>query len=160
MSEYTSEPTNEYVALAINKPISVDYEYCIPFYDVDAMRIAWHGHYVKYFEDARCALLDAIDYGYVSMGKSGYSWPIIDLQIKYAHPLRFGQNIIITATIKDIDNGLQIVYQIRDKASGQRLTKGSTRQVAVSLSDEEMQLCSPPVLYEKIAAYYHTKEQK
>lgn len=150
---------NKLVELQADQPIRIDYEHRIPFYDVDAMRIAWHGHYVKYFEDARCALLDALDYGYTTMGKSGYAWPIIDLQIKYAHPLRFGQDIIITAMIKDIDNGLQISYEIRDKTSGQRLTKGSTRQVAVSLADEEMQLCSPPVLYEKIAAYYAKEQQ-
>lgn len=144
----------KHIALQADQPISIDHEHRIAFYDVDAMHIAWHGHYVKYFEDARCALLDAIDYGYTTMGQSGFSWPIIDLHIKYAQPLRFGQVVLITATIKDIDNGLQIAYEIRDKASGQRLTKGSTRQVAVSLANEEMQLCSPPILYEKIAAYY------
>ena len=34
----------------------------IPFHDVDMMEVAWHGHYVKYFEIARCALLDQFDY--------------------------------------------------------------------------------------------------
>ena len=29
----------------------------VPFHDVDVMHVAWHGHYVKYFELARCALL-------------------------------------------------------------------------------------------------------
>ena len=33
----------------------------VPFHDVDVMRVAWHGHYVKYFEIARCALLDKIE---------------------------------------------------------------------------------------------------
>lgn len=26
----------------------------VPFFDVDSMNIAWHGHYVKYLEIARC----------------------------------------------------------------------------------------------------------
>ena len=29
-------------------------ELTVPFYDVDSMDIVWHGHYLKYFEDARC----------------------------------------------------------------------------------------------------------
>ena len=33
----------------------------IPFHDVDMMEVAWHGHYVKYFEIARCALLDQFE---------------------------------------------------------------------------------------------------
>ncbi|MGN6981510.1 acyl-CoA thioesterase, partial [Neisseria sp. P0009.S007] len=27
----------------------------VPFFDVDAMHIVWHGNYVKYLETARCA---------------------------------------------------------------------------------------------------------
>ena len=30
----------------------------VPFFDVDMMDVVWHGHYIKYFEVARCALLD------------------------------------------------------------------------------------------------------
>ena len=32
----------------------------IDFFEVDSMRIAWHGNYVNYFERARCALLEKI----------------------------------------------------------------------------------------------------
>ena len=31
----------------------------VPFHDVDAMTVAWHGHYLKYFELARTQLLRA-----------------------------------------------------------------------------------------------------
>lgn len=137
--------------------VTIDYECRIPFYDVDSMLIAWHGHYVKYFEDARCALLDAIDYNYVAMGESGFAWPIVDLKIKYAKPLHFEQKIIVTATIADIEQGLLVNYIIRDKKTGKRLTRGSTRQVAVSLDTQEMQLCSPQILSEKIANYKRTQ---
>ena len=55
----------------------------VPFYDVDSMRIVWHGHYVKYIEDARCQLLDEIGYNYQDMEDSGYLWPIVDMRLKY-----------------------------------------------------------------------------
>ena len=54
----------------------------IPFHDVDAMGIVWHGHYLKYFEIARCALLDSIGYNYAQMAESGYAWPIIGLRVR------------------------------------------------------------------------------
>ena len=38
----------------------VDSEIVVPFFDVDSMHIVWHGHYVKYLEVARCALLDRL----------------------------------------------------------------------------------------------------
>ena len=49
----------------------------VQFYDVDMMEIVWHGHYVKYFEQARCALLDKLDHNYRQMRDSGYAWPVI-----------------------------------------------------------------------------------
>lgn len=122
----------------------------IPFHDVDVMAIAWHGHYVKYFEIARCALLDKIDYNYLQMRASGFAWPVIDLRIRYAQPLRFQQKIKIIATLVEWENRLKINYLIEDAATGQRLTKGYTVQVAVDMQNQEMLLASPAVLLDKL----------
>lgn len=122
----------------------------IPFHDVDVMAIAWHGHYVKYFEIARCALLDKIDYNYLQMRASGFAWPVIDLRIRYAQPLRFQQKIKIIATLVEWENRLKINYLIEDAATGQRLTKGYTVQVAVDMQNQEMLLASPAALLDKL----------
>jgi len=122
----------------------------IPFHDVDLMAVAWHGHYVKYFEIARGALLDKMNYNYKEMHESGYSWPVIDLRIRYAKPARFGQKIKVAASLAEYDLRLKIDYVIRDAADGTRLTKGHTIQVAVDLNSGELVLGSPPVLYEKL----------
>ncbi|MGB2150435.1 MAG: acyl-CoA thioesterase, partial [Cobetia amphilecti] len=60
----------------------------VPFHDVDMMEVAWHGHYVRYLEIARCKLLDMLDYNYPQMRDSGYAWPVIDLRLRYAGPAR------------------------------------------------------------------------
>lgn len=130
------------------KEVSVDIK--VPFHDVDMMEITWHGHYVKYFEIARCALLDSIEYNYSQMRDSGYAWPVIDMRIRYPGPSRFGQTITVKACIKEWENRLKIDYEIRDKASGQRLTRGYTVQVAVDIENHEMLLESPQVLHSKI----------
>lgn len=122
----------------------------VPFHDVDVMRVAWHGHYVKYFEIARCDLLDKIEYNYPEMEQSGYAWPVIDLRIRYAYPLQFQQKVKVTATLVEWENRLKINYQIDDLATGQRLTKGYTVQVAVDMSTNEMLFVSPDVLFEKL----------
>nr|WP_320167369.1 acyl-CoA thioesterase [uncultured Methylophaga sp.] len=122
----------------------------VPFHDVDVMRVAWHGNYVKYFEIARCALLDKIEYNYPEMEQSGYAWPVIDLRIRYAHPLKFQQKVKVIATLVEWENRLKINYQIDDLVTGQRLTKGYTVQVAVDMSNNEMLFVSPAILFEKI----------
>ena len=71
--------------------LGAEVEIRVPFYDVDSINVVWHGHYVKYLEEARCQLLDCLGYGYEAMRASGYVWPVIDLQLRYAHAAQFGQ---------------------------------------------------------------------
>ena len=122
----------------------------IPFHDIDFMGIVWHGHYVKYLEIARCALLDKIDYNYPQMKVSGYAWPIIDMRIRYPRALLFQQEVTVTAKLEEWENRLKVSYLIEDSASGQRLTRAYTVQVALDMKSNEMLFVSPNILYEKL----------
>lgn len=130
--------------------LQVEVEMQIPFFDVDMMEIAWHGHYVKYLEVARCALLDRLDHNYLQMRESGYGWPVIDLQIRYIRPLLFQQRVRVKADLVEWENRLKLNYLITDAATGERLTRASTVQVAVDLASREMQLASPKVFIDAV----------
>ncbi|MET4676653.1 MULTISPECIES: acyl-CoA thioesterase [unclassified Luteibacter] len=125
-------------------------ELVVPFFDVDSMEVVWHGHYVKYLELARCALLDELGHNYVRMKETGFVWPIIDMQLRYAQAARFGQTLIARADLVEWQNRLKIHYTLSDAASGERLTRASTVQVAVSLATGEMQLVSPRVFTDDV----------
>lgn len=122
----------------------------VPFHDVDLVGIVWHGHYAKYFEVARCALLETFDYNYDRMMASGYGWPVIDLRLRYVKPAQFGQKIRVRATLLEWENRLRIEYLVSDDASGERLTKGESVQVAVNIATREMCMVSPDVLFERL----------
>lgn len=122
----------------------------IPFHDLDPLSVVWHGNYAQYFEQARCELLEQFNYGYEQMRASGYLWPIIDLQIRYIKPLVFKQRIQVTAVLKEWEYRLKIDYVIRDALTQQRLTKGSTVQVAVDMATQELCIMSPTVLFERL----------
>lgn len=122
----------------------------VPFHDVDMMEVVWHGHYVKYLEVARCALLDRFDYNYMQMRASGYAWPIIDMQLRYIRGARFGQTIRVRASLVEWENRLKINYLISDAQTGERLTRAYTIQVAVNIETREMCLASPRILLEKL----------
>ncbi|MGR9105692.1 MAG: acyl-CoA thioesterase [Gammaproteobacteria bacterium] len=130
--------------------VACDVEIEVPFFDVDLMEIVWHGHYLKYFEMARCALLDQIGYNYMQMRESGYTWPIIELRVRYAKPAKFGQKMIVHAGICEWENRLTIHYRVIDKLSGIRLARGYTHQVAVDIGTGEMCYESPTILWEKL----------
>ena len=130
--------------------LSAEVEIEIPFFDVDPMAVAWHGHYVKYFEVARCAMLRKIDYDYPKMHESGYVFPVVELYLKYVNAARYGQVVMVAAELLEYENRLKIGYRIRDKATGQRLTKGWSLQVAIDAKTRELQFISPRVLLEKM----------
>ena len=116
------------------------------------MGVTWHGNYFRYFEAARCALLDKISYGYVEMVNSGYSWPIVDTRVKFVRPTVFQQRVLVVATLEEYENRLKISYVITDMDTGERVTKGYTTQVAVENESTELCFVSPPILIEKIHA--------
>jgi len=122
----------------------------VPFHDLDPMDVVWHGNYARYFERARHALLGAIDYDFPQMKESGYAWPVVDMSIRYVGPARFGQRLRVSARIVEWENRLRIRYEVRDLATGARLTKGETVQVAVSIETGEMCFVSPRVLFERL----------
>lgn len=130
--------------------LHVDTEVLVPFFDVDSMLVVWHGHYVKYLEVARCALLDKLGHNYTQMLESGYAWPVIDMQLRYVRGAVFGQTINVRASLVEWENRLKVNYLITDLASGERLTRASTVQVAVEVASREMQLASPKIFTDAV----------
>ena len=130
--------------------LRAEIELVVPFFDVDMMEVVWHGHYVKYFEEARCALLDKLGHNYRQMRDAGYAWPVIDLQLRYIRGAQFGQRIRVRADLVEWENRLKINYLITDVATGERMTRGSSVQVAVEIATREMLLASPRVFVEAV----------
>lgn len=125
----------------------------IPFHDVDTMNVVWHGHYIKYFEIARCKLLDQFHYNYNDMFESGYAWPVIESHVRYIYGIEFQQKIRVRAILKEWENRLKIDYLVFDAITGKRLTKGYTTQVAVNMATRELCLESPKILFDRLHAW-------
>ena len=115
----------------------------IPFHDVDSMGIVWHGHYLKYFEIARTALMRRAGMDLADMHASGCVWPVVTCEVKYLRPLRYGQKIRVEALLEDYDCRLKISYAIHDLDSGERLTRGSTLQLPIDAATGEAQYETP-----------------
>ena len=130
--------------------LSHEIEVTPAFYDIDVMEIVYHGHYVRYLELARSALLAQFDYDYPRMRDSGYGWPVVDMRLKYVRPATFGQKLKIRSTITEWENRLRIDYVISDAETGQKINTAYTIQVAVDMATREMRFVCPPVLWERL----------
>jgi acyl-CoA thioester hydrolase len=124
----------------------------VPYQDADPAGVAWHGNYFRYFDLARCALLDIFDYGYQRMAESGYVWPIVDTRVRYIRPILYHQKIQVRATLVEFEYRLKIAYEIYDE-KGEKLTKGYTTQVAVDTKSGELCVGSPRALTDRLSGH-------
>lgn len=144
-----SKPMNKNVDVSA-QALSEDFNFSVPFFDVDSMNIVWHGNYCKYLELARCKLLDKIGYNYRAMAESGFLFPIVDMQIKYIKPIIFEQAIVINATLVEWEQRLKIKYLISDANTQEVLTKAHTIQAAVELKTQRLHLACPDIFIQKV----------
>jgi acyl-CoA thioester hydrolase len=91
-----------------------------------------------------------LNFGYAQMRDSGYIFPIVELYIRYAQPLRLGQRVRVRARIVEWESRLRITYEIRDAASGQRLTRAHTVQLAVDAGSGALCYLCPEILWERL----------
>jgi acyl-CoA thioester hydrolase len=129
--------------------IHADISITIPFHDVDMVGIVWHGHYLKYFELARTALMQKYNYDIDAMKESNYGWPVIESKCKYIKPLFYGMTVRVTATVKELANRLWIEYLIENVEKNERICRGHTIQVAVQMDTLEMCFETPKQVLDK-----------
>ena len=132
--------------------LPTEVEVDVPFHDVDIAGVAWHGHYAKYLENARWALMHRIGYGLDQMIESGYGWPVIELELRYLRFSRFRDRLRVRATLVEWENRLVMHYLVVDAANGERVARGRSVQVAVDIASRELQFVSPRALVERVAA--------
>jgi len=116
--------------------MSISIPWRVPFHDVDCLGVVWHGHYYKYFELARTELYRSRNLDIADMQRLGYVFPVIETHCRYNEPLRYGQDIYISATFREWSNYLLIGYTIRDADSQRRLAYGHTKQAVCNLKGE------------------------
>ena len=124
----------------------------VEFFDIDTMRVVWHGNYFKYFESARRALLDKLDYDYGQMEESGYAFPIVETSAKYIASLKSNDTAVVKAVLIEYENRLKMQFEIKSLKTGQITTKGSSTQMAFDLNKMESCFLCPKILFDKVEA--------
>ena len=136
----------------MKKNISEEIVFNVEFYDVDSMRIVWHGNYVKYMEASRCALLNKIGYNYNDMEVSGVAFPLVDIHFKYVRSLRFMDRVRAVATLVEWENCIKIKYEFYNAKTGEITTKAESTQMGVNIASGETMFVCPEIFVKKVEA--------
>lgn len=104
------------------------YRHKVQYYETDQMGIVHHSNYIRWFEEARTAYLEAIGIPYEKMEADGIISPVIEVQAEYLRMVRFGSTASIKAKIRQY-NGikLEIMYEVSEEKSGMVHCKGVSR---------------------------------
>jgi acyl-CoA thioester hydrolase len=135
-----------------SRGLSAETEFTVEFYDLDPMQVVWHGNYIKYFEKARCALLDKIGYGYQEMKDSGYAFPVTGISVKYITPLFFRNRVRARAVLEEYENCLKIKYELVNVKTGLICTKGASTQMAWDIAAGESCFVCPRIFIDRVEA--------
>ena len=115
----------------------VDVELEVPFHDVDSLKIVWHGHYYKYAEIGRTALMRRHAMDFDRLEKAGYGTVVIETKCRYAFPLRYGDRFRVRSWIEDVEHRVTIAFEIYDLTHERRAARG---QVILATIDREGRL--------------------
>ena len=112
-------------------------EEVVRFNEVDEWGMAWHGHYVAWFEVGRMALLRQFDLLPKQMVELGYVAPVIRLICDFKHPAGSGDVIIIrTTVVKPEIAALIFKFEILLKNNRTLLAHGETTQVLLTTENK------------------------
>ena len=125
-------------------------EVSVRFSEVDSLRVVWHGHYVKYFEDGREAFGRQYGLGYLDIfNAEGLAVPIVDLETKFKRPLEYGDTAIIETTfINSPAAKLIFDFKIFSKNHKHLVCEGRTIQVFMHPAKQELYIVNPPFFEE------------
>ncbi len=118
----------------------------VRFQEIDVLGMAWHGHYLSYFEEARVALCDRYGIGYGDMLASQLVAPIVKISCDYFAPARFNERLRITARLRfQRIARLDMFYEVRRLSDEVLLASGQSVQVFTEINGD-MILSTPGLL--------------
>lgn len=77
--------------------------------ETDQMGVVYHANYLVWLELGRTALLESLGLNYSAMEEEGAVSPVVEVQIRYRKPLRYGDTAVIRTWLEDYD-GVRIIH--------------------------------------------------
>jgi acyl-CoA thioester hydrolase len=137
--------------------LTCETEIPVKFSEVDSLTIAWHGHYIRYFEDAREAFGEKYDLRYLDVYAQGYVIPMVRVECDYKRPLRYGDTVRAHIELVATEAAKLIFrYQLFRKSDNELVAVGESIQVFLS-KEGDMMLTVPDFFVEWKTKHFPAK---
>jgi len=126
-----------------SKTLSHFCSYRVIYGDTDAMGIAYHANYLRWFEMGRNELFRHLGLPYREIEAEGFMLPVSEVKCKYLTPARYDDVLVIETTVNaGFRAGIQFDYVIANKDCTVTHTTGYTRHAFVNTQGRVVR---PPV---------------
>ncbi len=104
------------------------YTHKVQYYETDQMQVVHHSNYIRWFEEARCALLEDVGFGYDVVERMGIVSPVLDVHAAYKSMTRYGETVRVEVCVSYY-NGFRMnfSYTVRDAETGEVRCTGETK---------------------------------
>ncbi|MBT0652387.1 acyl-CoA thioesterase [Geomobilimonas luticola] len=120
----------------------------VRFNEVDAYRVAWHGHYVTWMEVGRSDLAGRFGLNAFEIEAAGYQAPVVELELKFKRPLRYDEEARVMTTVRRTETAT-LEFVCRIVGSDGIAATGRTVHVLTDPSGV-LQYTLPPVIGERL----------
>lgn len=80
----------------------VDYKIEVRYAETDMMGVVYHGNYPAWMELGRTAFAKALGFDYLAMEKAGIQAPVVNININYKVPVKYGDDVFIRTWLKKV----------------------------------------------------------
>ena len=128
---------------------SIMYTHKVQYYETDKMNCVHHSNYIRWFGEARTALMEEGGFGYDRMEALGVMSPVLKAEAEYRSMTRFGETVEIETRVESY-TGTRIAfsYQVRDLDTGVLRCVGHTQHCFIGPNRR-------PVSLKKTCPQYH-----
>jgi len=112
----------------------------VAFADTDAMGVAWHGNYLRWFEMARTELMRPTELPYLALVGRGMHLPVIEALVRYRRPARY-DDLLIVRIGRIHAGGVRLRIDYRIECDGVPIVDGHTEH---AFTDAAGRVLRPP----------------
>lgn len=127
------------------KSLSHTTKITVRFSECDALKMVWHGNYVKYFEDGREDFGKAYELEYMDIyRKTGLAVPLVHLECDFKKMVGIGETIFVETTLVDSPAAKIIFNYTIYNEQKEMVCKGNSVQVFLHTEKKELLITVPP----------------
>jgi acyl-CoA thioester hydrolase len=128
----------------------------IRYDEVDKMGYVYHGNYAKYFHISRTELLRKVGICDRSLENYNILLPVVDLSIKYLHPIFYDEIIIIKTSLHGIPTSrMKFQHEVLNEKN-EIINKAESTVAFVDVNTRRP-LKAPQIIVDRIKHYINTQ---